>query len=213
MIALAALLLSLSTVQSPPLEAQRHEEALPSALAAPVASHLASSGVRATVKNVTIEFWWVKGMPIAGSAAPSWTDAAEGSLVGAVRIGAEFRDVRGRVIKPGVYTLRYGIQPSNGDHLGVSPYREFLLLSPAAIDTDPGPRGHDGAIEMSTRTAGGSHPAVWSIDPPLGTAPVLSSHATELGHTAVIVEVPVTREGKPAGVIRFGVVLIGKIDA
>ena len=55
----------------------------------------------------------------------------------------------GAVIKPGVYTLRYGVQPDNGDHLGVSPHRQFLLISPAADDRNPAPQGHDGTVELS----------------------------------------------------------------
>ena len=62
---------------------------------------------------------------------------------------------------------------------------------------------------MSTKTAGGSHPAVWSIDPPGATAPALTTHSTELGHKALIVEVPLSS----GGTLRFGIVLIGRVDA
>jgi hypothetical protein len=171
-----------------------------------------SGGVRAVVNGVTLDFWWVRSLPMK-PAASTWQGAVEeGTLVGAVRIGAESRDIRGRVVKPGVYTLRYGLQPDNGDHIGVSPFRDFLLLSPAAIDTEPGPRGHDGTIEISRQTIGGSHPGVWSIDPPVA-APAqqpLSLHKTDLGHEALIVDVATSG---PAGVLKFGVVLVGKIEA
>lgn len=199
-----------------PLDASRHKEALPSDLAAPIAALLMpGDGVRVTIDTSTLDFWWVKGLPAkADSEAVTWAQVEEGALVGAVRVSADFRDVRGRVIKTGTYTLRYGIQPQDGDHLGVSPNREFLLLSPAAIDTDAAPRGHEGAIEVSKRTIGGSHPAVWSIDPPVADAKhtVLSPHKTDLGHDAVIVEVPVARAGKAAGGLKFGLVLIGRIE-
>jgi len=66
----------------------------------------------------------------------------EGTLVGAVKLGADVRDIRGHLMKAGVYTLRYGIQPKNEDHLGVSPFRSFLLVSPAAVDKDPAARDH-----------------------------------------------------------------------
>jgi hypothetical protein len=147
------------------------------------------------------------------SATQSWEDVEEGSLIGAVNVPGEFRDIRGRVIKPGIYTLRYGLQPENGDHLGVSPFRHFLLLSPAAVDIDPAPRGHDGTVELSKQAIGGSHPGVWSIDPPVAKESPLQLHKTDLGHDAVVMEVPVTRDGKPAGTLRFGVVLIGRIEA
>ena len=216
-----ALLVSLATsipaTQGAALSASRHDLPPAVALAKPIANKLVAGGVRVIVNRaspLTLDFWWVAALPLqAESGDLSWTSVAEGALVGAVSIPSEFRDIRGRIVKAGVYTLRYGLQPSNGDHLGVSPYREFLLLSPAASDTDPAPRGHDGTIEISKLTVGGSHPGVWSIDPPVAKEPALQLAKTELDHDAVIMEVPVTRDGEPAGTLRFGVVLIGRIDA
>jgi hypothetical protein len=208
---------SIAAVQeAAPLVASRHTAPPPGALAKPIAGTLASGGVRVLVSKgpTTLDFWWVNALPLqAGSAVPSWASIAEGSLVGAVSIPSDFRDIRGRIIKAGVYTLRYGIQPSNGDHLGVSPYREFLLLSPAASDSNPEPRGHDGTIEISKLSVGGSHPGVWSIDPPIAKGPALQQQKTELDHDAVVMEVPVTRNGQAAGTLRFGLVLIGRIEA
>ena len=88
-----------------------------------------------TSAGTTLDFWFVTSLPLQAGGAPSWQQTEEGTIVGAVRVSAVYRDIRGRTIKPGTYTLRYGIQPANGDHLGVSPFREFLLLSPAAADT------------------------------------------------------------------------------
>lgn len=190
-----------------------HQDPVPE-LAAPVAARLGPGGVRVTANGVELTFWWVKELPLKpAGAALAWSEVDEGSLVGAVKIARDIRDIRGKIVKAGLYTLRYGIQPANGDHLGVSPYREFLLLSPAAIDKDPAPAGHDGAVDLSKETIGGSHPAVWSIDPPTASEAALSVHTTDLGHKSVIVEVPVTRGGKPAGALRFGVVVIGRIEA
>lgn len=198
-----------------PLAGTLHTSPVPDALAPPIAEKLVSEGVRVDVNKgaTTLDFWWVSALPIkAGAAAPSWTDVEEGSLVGAVRISSDFRDIRGRVIKQGIYTLRYGIQPQNGDHLGVSPFREFLLLSPASVDTEPGPKGHDGTIEISKQSIGGSHPGVWSLDPPVTSQPPLSLHKTDLGHDAIVMQVPISREGKPSGALKFGLVLVGRIE-
>ncbi len=200
-----------------PLQARAHKDPVPPELAAPVAALLAPQGVHAETGRAALDFWWVKALPLKGAAGapPSWSAVEEGRLVGAVRVGANYPDIRGKNVKPGVYTLRYGIQPSNGDHLGVSPFRDFLLLSPAALDTDPAAKGHDGTIELSKEAIGGSHPAVLSIDPPVAGPKdtTLSTHATELGHTSVIVEVPASRAGGAAGVLRFGIVLVGRIEA
>lgn len=196
-------LVSLFLLQAADLSAARHADPVPSELAAAVAGTMSSGGVRATVGANTVTFWFVKDL-----GASAWSGVKEGTLVGAARLEKDFRDIRGRVIKAGTFTVRYGIQPANGDHLGVSPYREFLLLSPAALDTDAGPRGHDGTVELSKEAIGGSHPAVLSIDPPVATAAPLSVATTELGHKAVVLEIP-----SAGGALRFGLVLIGKIEA
>lgn len=185
------------------LSGTKHTDAVPSDVASAVAAKLAPGGVRATVGANTLTFWWVKQ-----AVARTWSDTPEGTLLGAVKIEKDFRDVRGRVIKAGTYTLRYGIQPSNGDHLGVSPFREFLLLSPAAQDSDAGVQVHDSLVDLSKQTIGGSHPAVWSLDPPVTTDAPLTVHTTEAGHTGIVMEVPAAE-----GALRFGLILIGKIEA
>jgi hypothetical protein len=191
------------------ISATPHQEAAPAALAPAIQALMAPAGVRVTVGNTQLDFWFVKALPLKGEGAPSWAAVEEGTLIGAVRLSSDFRDIRGRLVKPGIYTFRYGIQPQNGDHLGVSPFRDFLLLSPAAVDREAAPRGHEGTVEMSTKTAGGSHPAAWSIDPPLATGAALTTHTTELGHKALIVEVSTSS----AGTLRFGIVLVGRVDA
>lgn len=216
---LASLITALLLILEPlPLGAQmtaeRHQDAVPSALASPIAAVLAPGGVRTTVGKTTVSFWLVKLLPLAeGKNGQGWTDVEEGTLVGAVSIASVFHDIRGKRIKPGVYSLRYGIQPSNGDHLGVSPFRDFLLLSPAAGDTTLAAQGHEPTVDMSMKTVGGSHPAVWSIDPPVATQSPLTEHKTELGHKSVVMEVPLSRGGQAAGTLKFGVVLIGEIEA
>ena len=202
MLLAVALLLLQSTADLP---ATKHGDPLPAQLAPAVAAQLAPGGVRVTVGANALTFWFVRQLP---APAAAWSDVKEGALVGAVRIDKDFRDIRGRVVKAGTFTMRYGIQPANGDHLGVSPYREFILLSPVALDTDPAPRGHDGTVEISKEAIGGSHPAVLSLDPPVASAAPLSVTTTELGHKAIVLEVPTA-----GGSLRFGLVLIGKIEA
>jgi len=190
-------LVSFVLFQAADLSGVKHTDPAPTELAAPVAARLATGGVRATANGTTISFWWVKELPGA-----SWKDVPEGTLVGAVKFDADVRDIRGHLMKAGVYTLRYGIQPATDDHFGVSPFRDFLLVSPAAVDKDPAGRDHDGIVELSKQTLGGKHPAVLSIDPPAAKDAPLSVYTTDLGHKSLIVEV---------GALKFGIVLIGKI--
>ena len=59
---------------------------------------------------------------------------ADGELIGVLQFAAEGHDYRDQPIAKGVYTMRYGLQPVNGDHLGVSTFRDYSLLLPAAKD-------------------------------------------------------------------------------
>src|SRR4029453_11408042 len=109
-------LLSLILTQATGLTGVTHSDPVPTEIAAPVAAKVAPGGVRATASGTTITFWWVKDLPGA-----AWSEVPEGTLVGAAKVDADMRDIRGRVVKAGIYTLRYGIQPKNDDHFGISP--------------------------------------------------------------------------------------------
>ena len=161
-----------------------------------------------TLGESTVEIWWANGVAVT-AAGPGWSNVESGTLVGAMRVSGSFKEIRGKVVKPGVYTLRYGQQPQNGDHLGISPFREFLLLSPAAVDRDPKVPGFEGAVALSKQTIGTSHPASLSLDPP-EDAPgaVLSVYRNESGHDGVVFEVKQAGNGTP---IKFGLILAGLI--
>jgi hypothetical protein len=184
----------------------KHEAPPPDEIAAPVKARLAPGGITATVGELAVQFWWVKSLDEAKSA--SWAGVPEGTLVGAMQLPERFKDIRGRNIKPGVYLLRFALQPQNGDHLGVSPHREFLLATPAAEDTDPAALGHDPAVELAGKTINITHPAVFSLDPPAAQEAPGTVVQTPDGFTSVVFEVP-----GPQGALKFGLVLIGHIEA
>jgi hypothetical protein len=87
-----------------------------------------------------------------------------GALVGAMRFDADGSDRRGQTIPAGVYTLRYGVMPMNGDHEGAAPRRDFLLLAPASEDQDPNfTPGFDALVRLSKKASHTAHPAVLSV--------------------------------------------------
>ncbi len=91
---------------------------------------------------------------------------APGTLVGVLHFPADDADFRGQPIKAGYYTLRYDLIPQDGNHMGVSDYRDFLLLVPVA--QDPGPDQvlkFDQAVKLSRSAAGTGHPAILVMDP------------------------------------------------
>ncbi len=87
---------------------------------------------------------------------PFFTD---GELLGVLEFGKEGHDYRDQAIAPGVYTMRYGLQPINGDHLGVSTYRDYVLLLPASKDKSIAAPVRKQLEERSAESAGTSHPA------------------------------------------------------
>jgi hypothetical protein len=178
----------------------------PDELAPTVKALMTVPAAKVQAGPASLEFWWVKPLE---AATDGWARTPEGSLVGAVRVSEPYPDIRGRRIKPGVYTLRFALQPMNGDHLGVSPHREFLLVSPAAADLSPAPIGYQGTIDLSKQTTGASHPAAWSLDPPSGApGESLSNYRNEAGHEGIVFEVQTA-----TGSLKFGLILIGKIEA
>jgi hypothetical protein len=201
-------LLALSSLAHAQLTATSGEGAPPPELSAPIKA-LLGPATKIVAGPATLEFWWVSALPVNGGGAFEWNQVAEGALVGAVRTSGSFKEIRGKPIKPGVYTLRLGLQPQNGDHLGASPFREYLLLSPAAVDTDVKALGFDGTVALSKQTIGASHPAALSLDPPVATtgAP-LSPVTNELDHKGVIIELKTSA----GGAVRFGLILIGLIE-
>jgi hypothetical protein len=84
---------------------------------------------------------------------------ADGELLGILEFAREGHDYRDQAIAKGVYTMRYGLQPVNGDHLGVSAYRDYVLLLPAAKDKAVAAPTRKQLEERSATSAGTSHPA------------------------------------------------------
>lgn len=123
--------------------------------------------------NPTVEIWYRKDVP--AQAKDASTDAVYDRLVPSSMIGVlhflnSSTDYRGQSIAPGFYTLRYALMPNDGNHLGVAPSRDFLLLVPAKSDPGPdsAPKTPD-LIALSRQASGTKHPA------PLGLVPAESN--------------------------------------
>lgn len=186
-------------------------ETSPSPIAPAIAALLQQSGIKAIVGGATLDIWWAQAIALTVD-GPGWSSVESGTLVGAMRVSGSYKEIRGKVVAPGVYTLRYGLQPQNGDHLGISTFREFLVVSPAAVDTDPKVLGFDGVVALSKQVIGTSHPAGMSIDPPQDApGALLSTYKNESGHDGIVFEVPRSLDGKAAGTVKFGLIVSGTI--
>jgi hypothetical protein len=102
---------------------------------------------------------------------------ADGELLGVLEFGHEGHDYRDQPIPKGVYTMRYGLQPVNGDHLGVSTYRDYVLLLPATKDKAIAAPARKQLEEKSSESAGTNHPASFLLlMAPPGSKPEPAMH-------------------------------------
>jgi hypothetical protein len=95
-----------------------------------------------------------------GSGDALYPELAPSTLVALISIPKPSTDYRGDAIRPGFYTLRYELLPSDGNHLGVAPNPDFLLAIPVSADPDPKAEFKDPElIDLSRKTTGTRHPA------------------------------------------------------
>lgn len=140
----------------------------PSEAAAPIAAAMNKPGTRIAANgSAYVEIWLRSTMPSGpntGESSVTLPTIPPGSLLGVLRFAAKGTDRRGQTIAPGVYTLRYGDYPVNGNHQGVAPQRDFLVLVPAALDkSTDAVSDFDALMELSRKASGAPHPAVLSF--------------------------------------------------
>jgi len=160
------------------------KEAPPADLAGPIKDALNPEGYRVLQGSKPFaDFWLRKSVPASGApgspkGAVLFPIFSEGELLGALRFHVEGGDYRGQPIIEGVYTLRYGLQPVNGAHLGVSTYRDYALLIQADKDSAVTDLPQQKLEDESAEAAESSHPAVLM----LLAAPSPSAGAPKLVH-------------------------------
>ncbi len=139
----------------------------PSEVAPAISQALQKDGTKITNNGTAYcEIWFRTALPTGGKAPEEGQTLAgipQGAVVGVIRFDGKGSDRRGQGIKAGVYTLRYSLIPVNGDHQGAAPQRDFLLMSPAATDTDLNATpAFDALVDQSKKASGTPHPAVLS---------------------------------------------------
>ena len=173
------------------------------------AAVLQKEGVKITGPDASFyaEVWLANKVP----AGPKSTDEAvtlptlpQGVFMGVIRFAGPAQDRRGQPLKPGTYTMRYSQYPVNGDHQGVAPQRDFVLLSPVSVDTDLNAMpAFDPLVAMSVKASGTPHPAVLSI---------WNSSSDKFPNFSKQGEHDWVLDGK-VGDVGISIALIGKVEA
>jgi hypothetical protein len=163
------------------------------------------------------ELWFRKQVPVKATPEQvknglTYKEVEETTLLGAVRFDKLFIDYRKQKIKPGVYTLRLGFQPMDGDHMGTAPYPEFCLLIPAHADMKPDPLEVKDMRELSNKAPGSNHPGVVLLFPneKAEDAPKLVDKGN--GHWALLLKEEAVADGQKAS-LGLGLTLVGQSSA
>ncbi len=165
--AFGAASLLLAVQAGPSLE--QHAGAPPGTLAPAVARQLSNVALHITDSSGGWMTIWLAPSPPRATEAPDRivVGIVPGALVGALELERAWRDYRDGVVPPGLYTLRYAVQPILKEHAGTSAYRDFLVLVPAAVD-DGSAGAPERWIAASRGVAAPAHPAVLALVPASG---------------------------------------------
>ncbi|MBI3854375.1 MAG: hypothetical protein HY293_01655 [Planctomycetes bacterium] len=155
-----------------------------------------------------VDFWFRNAVPTSDPVKGLgilYPTLRHGTLVGVARFNGGAADFKGQKFPAGVYTMRYAIQPEDGDHKGTAESRDFLLLSQAAADATPDTLEVKELNKLSAKVNGKKHPAVlWLVGGQGGTLPrVIYDETAE----RAVFEAEASAGGKP---LRFSIVIVGK---
>jgi hypothetical protein len=162
----------------------------------------------------SFQFWLVKELPLQSkpsSPAKALDGVKQAALLGVVSVPKAQRDYRDDEIAAGVYTMRFALQPQDGNHLGSSEFLYFGVLTRAKLDTKPdGITDYKSLVKTSSKETSTDHPVILSLRPASsdkGDAPQLAEPAPE--HKSVRVKVPAAAGGEKTA-IAFEIVYEGK---
>jgi hypothetical protein len=149
---------------------------------------LEEKGYRVVLDDGTpfCDLWLRKAVPTsARTDVPGaiYTEFAESTVLGVISFPKPTTDFRGQAIKAGSYTMRYSLHPTDGNHLGISPYRDFIILVPIGSDPDVNAMiKFQDLMKLSAKTSGSNHPAPLSLVAAEGVNNVPAITQNDHGH-------------------------------
>lgn len=155
---------------------------------------LEAKGYRVTLGDgaVQCEVWFRTGVVAGKTDAPGavYTGLAESAMIGVMMLPKGMNDFRGQAIKPGTYTMRYALHPTDGNHMGISPVRDFLLLVPVSADPNPDASfKFEELAKLSAKASNTNHPAAISLVMPDSSAAALSLIEDEHGRSVLVAKI------------------------
>ena len=189
----------------------------PEGLSDPVLAAVEAKGVQVAGKAGPVcTIWLAKAFPLKPKFKPTLNikySLTPGQLIGALQVQSDtFTDFRGQPIKPGIYTLRYGQQPTDGNHVGTSELSDFLLAVPAASDADPAVVKVPTLMKRSAKATGSNHPAIFSLLPPEEKAVPLKLEHDAAKELWIVLLAGSGTQGDNEVVVPLKLVVIGKSE-
>jgi hypothetical protein len=158
------------------------------------------------------EFWLAKELPLQSkpaSPAKALEAVKQATLLGVVSVPAAKRDYRDDEIAASAYTIRFGLQPQDGNHSGSAEFPYFAVLVPAKFDTKPdGIKDYKELVKISAKETSTDHPVVMSLRPAASAEGEAKLTEPAPEHKAVRVRIPA--KGGDAAAIAFEIVFEGK---
>jgi hypothetical protein len=165
--------------------------AAPADVPAAIQSTLDSAGARVTSDQgaVLCEVWLRKTLPTSASPNSSsdvvYGTLPEGAFLGVLHFPNAATDFRSQTIKAGFYTLRYGLIPQDGNHMGVNPTRDAFILAPVSADTNPDKAlSFADLVKLSAQASGTPHPG-FLVGAPVSGSTFPSVAKDDAGNTDV----------------------------
>lgn len=191
------------------------EKPPPKELDASIAGTLQPKAIQVTDGDKPrLEIWLRKEIPVQSkptSAEKALEGLKQATLIGAVHVPAETRDYRDDQLAAGIYTMRFALQPQDGNHLGSSEFLYFAVLTPAKLDTKlDGIADYKQLVKASSKETSTDHPVILSLRPPskeAGENPTVVEPAPE--HKSILLKAT-GKMGPETVPLPFEVVFEGK---
>lgn len=153
---------------------------------------VAAEGVAVKSGDAVVMRFWMRTAPFEGEPASGFgvrfDNVPEGAFLGVLEFVGRGSDFREQSVPAGVYTLRFGLHPEDGNHMGVAASRDFGLLAPVGGDLEVTRNfDFDGIVELSA-DVGNPHPTVARLELPEGDQ---GPHLWENDYEHWVLDVPV----------------------
>lgn len=191
------------------------QAAAPEGVAEPIAKQLGKTAFRISDEDGPVcEVWLANPLKVVGNFKPTNERVyplEAGQVVGAISFPGRSRDFRDQRLGKGVYTLRYALQPQDGNHIGTSDTRDFLVMIKAADDEGAEKIDNpDKLIELAAAAANSTHPAMLALKRRTDKPEKFPALRHDEEHELWILQLAIdTKAGDKAGKLEVDLVVIG----